>query len=378
MVNSKLLTALFVVPGESLDTPSSQGLLSHKFDYLYDEFRKNNWQTIVLTDVHTKMNQSRSRYRLRSAWFKFILQVLLISITKPIAILRSGNPLRYLNQSALERTYKLTLSRIQPDVVLTIGASEVLTMACRVAGISTVEIQHGMFEQSDLEMYWPRGIYPESFLTWDARSGQIAHENGIKPWVLGHPDEILRTWQNSPSKKLGDFVCVSLGYNSEDSEDAWGCFPRKLTSAMDRLLDSNISLLIRIHPIMAARASRAKQIEDWIGKRFAGVRVDNPILVPLSSTISSSYCNLTVLSATWFEFAIAGRATSVLDEEAAIRYQCLADEIQIWGSSKGPLYSVRSPNQLLDFVQSLKFESKEIFALGLNSADEFIDSLHQK
>lgn len=378
MLNSKSRTVLFLVPGESIDTPSPQGMLSHKFDYIYDEFRKSNWRTIVVTDVHTKLNTSQSKYKLSSAWPLFMVHLCLIAITKPIAILRSGNLLSFLNQTALQRTYKAMISRIQPNVVLTIGASEVLVVACREAKISTVEIQHGMFEKSDLEMYWPGGICPESFIVWDNRSGRIALENGIKPWVLGHPDEILRTWQNSPSKKLGDFVCVSLGYNSEDSEDAWGCFPRKLTSAMDRLLDSNISLLIRIHPIMAARASRAKQIEDWIGKRFAGVRVDNPILVPLSSTISSSYCNLTVLSATWFEFAIAGRATSVLDEEAAIRYQCLADEIQIWRSSKGPLYSVRSPNQLLDFVQSLKFESKEIFALGLNSADEFIDSLHQK
>ena len=377
MVNSKPHTALFVIPGESLDTPSPQGLLSHKFDYIYDEFRKNNWQTIVLTDVHTKLNRSRSKYRLSSALPLFIFHVLLIAITKPLAILRSGNLLSYLNQSALQRTYKSILSRFQPAAVMTIGASEVLVKVCREAGISTVEIQHGMFEKSDLEIYWPKGICPESFLTWDARSGRIAQEHGIKPWVLGHPDEILRTWEKSSSKKLGDYVCVSLGYDSEDSEDPWGSFPRQLTSAMDYLLESNISLLIRIHPVMAARASRAKQIEKWIGQRFAGVRIDNPMRVPLSSTIGSSCLNLTVLSATWFEFAIAGRSTSVLDKEAAIRYQHLADELQIWGSSKGPLYSARSPHQLLDIVQNFKFEGEKVSVLGLDSADEFINSLHK-
>lgn len=377
MVNSKPRTALFIVPGESIDTPSPQGLLSHKFDYIYDEFRKGKWQTIVLTDVHTKWNRSRSKYRLRSSWPVYISRVLIIAITMPLSILRSGNPLSYLNQSALQRTYNSILSRIQPDVVLTIGASEVLVRACREAGISTVEIQHGMFEKSDLEMYWPGGICPDTFLTWDTRSGRIAHEHGIRPWVLGHPDEILQTWKHPPSKELGEFVCVSLGYNVEDSEDPWGCFPRRLASAMDHLLESHISLLIRIHPVMAARASRAKQIEKWIGQRFAGVRIDNPMRVPLSSTISSSYCNLTVLSATWFEFAIAGRATSVLDEEAAIRYKYLADEIQIWGSSEGPIYSASLPNLLLDFVQNLRSESKEVYALGLGPADEFIDSLHE-
>lgn len=375
MGDTKSRTVLFIVPGESIDTPSPQGLLAHKFDYIYDRFRKSNWQTIVLTDVHTKIQRSRSKYRLRSAWSVFFFQVLLVAITKPLAILRSGGLLSYLNQSALQRTYKSILSRFQPDVVLTIGASEVLVKACREAEISTVEIQHGMFEKSDLEIYWPRGICPDSFLTWDARSGRIAHEHGIKPWVLGHPDEILRTWEKSSSKKLGDFVCVSLGHNSEDSEDPWGSFPRQLTSAMDHLLESNISLLIRIHPVMAARLSRAKQIEKWIGQRFAGVRIDNPMRVPLSSTIGSSYLNLTVLSATWFEFAIAGRSTFVLDKRAATRYQLMADELQIWGSSKSPLYSVGSTPQLLDLVQNFKFESREVSTLCLDSADDFIESL---
>lgn len=375
MVNSKPRTALFVIPGESLDTPSPQGLLSHKFDYIYDEFRKNNWQTIILTDVHTKLNRSRSKYRLSSAWLNFIFNVLLIAITKPLAILRSGDLLSYLNQSALQRTYKSILSRFLPDVVLTIGASEVLVKACREAGISTVEIQHGMFEKSDLEIYWPRGIYPESFLTWDARSGRIALEHGFKPWVLGHPDEFLRTWEKSSSKKLGDFVCVSLGYNSEDSEDPWGCFPRRLTSAMDHLLDSNISLLIRIHPVMAARANRAKQIEKWIGQRFAGVRIDNPTRIPLSSTIGSSFCNLTVLSATWFDFALAGRPSAVMDKAAASRYQTLSSEIEIWESQNFPVAHVNSNDELSVFAESARNTLENPKILARDSAVNFINAL---
>ena len=375
MVNSKPRTALFIVPGESIDTPSPQGLLSHKFDYIYDEFRKSKWQAIVLTDVHTKWNRSRSKYRLRSAWPVYISRVLLIAITMPLAILRSRSLLSFLNQSALQRTYKSILSRFLPDVVLTIGASEVLAMACRKAGISMVEIQHGMFEKSDLEVYWPGGIYPGAFLTWDVRSGRIARESGIKPWVLGHPDEILRTWENSSGEKLGQFVCVSLGYNSEDSEDPWGCFPRQLSSAMDHLLESKISLLIRIHPVMAARASRAKQIEKWIGQRFAGVRIDNPMRVPLSSTIGSSYLNLTVLSATWFDFALAGRPSAVIDKAAAYRYQTLSSEIEIWGSLNLPVACVNSNDELFAFAESARNTFENPKTLARDSALNFINAL---
>ena len=375
MVNSKPRTALFIVPGESIDTPSPQGLLSHKFDYIYDEFRKSKWQTIVLTDVHTKLNRSRSKYRHSSAWLIFIFHVLLIAITQPLAILRSGGRLSYLNQSALQRTYKSILSRFLPDVVLTIGASEVLVKACREAGISTVEIQHGMFEKSDLEIYWPRGICPESFLTWDVRSGRIAQEHGIKPWVLGHPDEILRTWAKLSSKKLGDFVCVSLGYNFDDSEDPWGCFPRNLTSAMDHLLESNISLLIRIHPVIAALSNRSKRLEKWIGQRFAGLRVDNPIRVPLSTTIASSYLNLTVLSATWFDFALAGRPSAVMDKAAAYRFQAFGSEIEIWESLNLPVACVNSNDELFAFAESARNTFENPQTLARDSALNFINAL---
>lgn len=375
MVNSKPRTALFIVPGESIDTPSPQGLLSHKFDYIYDEFRKSKWQTIVLTDVHTKWNRSRSKYRLRSAWPVYISRALIIAITMPLAILRSRSLLSFLNQSALQRTYKSILSRIQPDVVLTIGASEVLVRACREAGISTVEIQHGMFEKSDLQMYWPGGICPDALLTWDTRSGRIVHEHGIMPWVLGHPDEILRTWEKTSSKKLGDFVCVSLGYNSEDSEDPWGCFPRNLTSAMDHLLESNISLLIRIHPVIAALSNRSKQLEKWIGQRFAGVRVDNPIRVPLSSTIGSSFLNLTVLSATWFDFALAGRPSAVIDKAAAYRYQDFSSEIGIWESLNLPVACVNSNDELFAFAESARNTFENPKSLAQDSALNFINAL---
>jgi hypothetical protein len=375
MTPSQVRSVLFIIPGENIDTPSPQGNLAHKFDFIYDEFLKNNWKTKVVTDVYTKSLVPNCKYKLTSANLLFICFVFWILLTDGVRLIRAPNPLSYVNQSALHKTYKALVSGNLPRVVLTIGAQEALVKVCGELGIQCIEIQHGMFEESDLEMYWPNRVCPNGFLTWDDYSGRIAQEHGMDSWVLGHPDEILRQKVISTSEKKGKFVCVSLGYNSVNPEDPWGCFPKDLTKVIDDLIEANVPIFIRLHPNISARKVKAQALRLWISKRFGDIRVDSPRDTPLSESVRDSFCNLTVVSATWFEFALAGRPTAVLDKDAALRYQQLGSEIEIWQSGNCPVSHVTSYADFLEFAETAISSLEKPQTLARTTVFEFIQAL---
>jgi hypothetical protein len=224
-------------------------------------------------------------------------------------------------------------------------------------------------------MYWPNRVCPNGFLTWDDYSGRIAQEHGMDSWVLGHPDEILRQKVISTSEKKGKFVCVSLGYNSVNPEDPWGCFPKDLTKVIDDLIEANVPIFIRLHPNISARKVKAQALRLWISKRFGDIRVDSPRDTPLSESVRDSFCNLTVVSATWFEFALAGRPTAVLDKDAALRYQQLGSEIEIWQSGNCPVSHVTSYADFLEFAETAISSLEKPQTLARTTVFEFIQAL---
>lgn len=375
MTPAKDQMALFIVPGENIETPSPLGYWGHKFDFIHEEFLKQNWKTRVVTDVYTRVFRFRSKYALSSAsplFIYFALGILMADLRKVVS---SHNPLSYVNQRALENTYRRLLSRDNPTVVLTIGASEALVRVCREAGVECIEIQHGMFSKSDLEMYWPNGVCPDSFITWDKLSGQIAKEHGMYPRVLGHPDESQSGEKTSREKTSGDFVCVSLGYKAIGSEDPWGCFPGSLAKAIDDVLAEGLPILIRIHPNLSARQRKLMALNSWIVKRFGKVRIDNPNQTPLEVSVKDSFCNITVLSATWFDFALAGRPTLMLDADAAQRYALFGDSIEIWRSSPPPVSAGASQIEVIRFIDGARLRYGIPNRLRAQTATEFVSSL---
>jgi hypothetical protein len=367
-------TAVFVVPGETIDTPGTDGLIGHKFDSIYNELKKNGWDVKVLTDVYTKASPTGSRYSTSSLKARFLVEVVFALVKNTIEVIRSPNPLRFINQLALRKTYTNAISLNQPTIIFSIGASEALVWACRESKIPCAEIQHGMFERSDLQIYWPGGLYPDFFLTWDSRSGRIAKDLGVKPWVVGHPDfrdSMTRAWRPD----LGQFVCVSLGYNASGSEDPWGCFPKSLVRAVDLLIESKIPVLIRLHPVLAARIRKSRALKKWISNRFGNLRIDSPDKVPLSDSIRDSFCNLTMLSATWFDFALAGRGTAVLDAQAAERYDAYSKEITVWASGKSPIFSPRTESDLLQHLQKFEGNLETAKNIEIESLEEHLEML---
>jgi hypothetical protein len=258
------------------------------------------------------------------------------------------------NQSALYGTYLCLVKRVRPKVVLAIGASEVLNTVCRELSIPIVEIQHGVFFRSDLENYWPSKIYPDFFLTWDSHFSNLAMEAGVNARVVGHPYTMTDHEAESTSEELGKYICVSLGRNSVDSEDPLGCFPLRLCEAIDGLVEANLPVLIRLHPIIAARGLTSKKLSRWIKKRFGPVRVDNPREISLAETIRSSLVNITWNSATWFEFALFGKSTLMVDKEYAEQFRAFASQMEIWESGNSPVEVLKSNNEFLNSVRSLK------------------------
>ena len=372
-------TALFVVPGENIETPSPEGILGHKFDYLYEEFHKRGWRLVIVTDVYTKLAKSGTKYKVSSLKVMFLFFVFAVILRFPVKTLLSKRPLSFINQTALRKTYQTTIRRVSPNVVLAIGAAETLVQQTREYGIDCIEIQHGMFAKADLEMYWPQAQYPDSFITWDHKSGQIAESVGIKPWILGHPDS-LRAPLDNDSERAGQFVCVSLDHNHLDAEDPWGCIPRKLAAVIDLLVQASVPVLIRIHPNISAKSLKSKSLTKWILRRFGNVRIDNPRQVSLRESIMESVCNVTVASATWFEFGIAGKPTLMLSEGSAARYKLHSGEIGVWASGESPIVFAESETQILNYIHRARAQKEKVGKLALQNVEDFFAELveHKK
>jgi hypothetical protein len=370
-------TALFLIPGNSLDTPSVQGFVAHKFDYIVEGFLAQGWRTRFFTDIYTKESTFHTKYKVDSLTLLFLLSVIAIVLKHPMQILKSRTRLSLVNQAALRRTYKYVIEHIRPDVVLAVGASEKLVEVCKEARINCTEIQHGMFEHADLQMYWPRGISPDSFITWDSRSGRIAEEAGMVSWVLGHPDEVKTREVGHYTNGSGEFACVSLGYGASDSEDPWGCFPSSLVKTIDDLIEESTPVLIRLHPLQSVRAIRTLKIKRWILNRFPGVRIDNPRRIPLHESIMSSFCNIAVVSASWYDFALAGKPSCILNEEAASRYKSYAREIQFWESGNLPVHSLGLNEPLSAFLNIARGAEERPGSFSRSTVRDYICTLEK-
>lgn len=373
MKANKQNVALFIVPGQSMDTPSASGYFSHKFDFVYEALGRNAWDIRVIVDVYTRKPRRRTKYRLYSLKLSFFVKVLEVALRNPIRLLTGGKRLTFLNRLALEKLYGQVIVKSSASVVLAIGASESLIKACRKQGVRCIEIQHGMLGPGDVKLYWPNGCLPDSFLSWDPYSSQVAEQAGMGAITVGHPDS---TAKNPRPWEIGKFVCVSLGLNESKSEDRWGCFPTPLADAIDFLIAAEVPLLIRLHPTIASRSSTAIRLTRWILNRFGEVRVDNPLEVSLAKSIESSFANLTGRSSTWFEFAIAGKPTFVYDSFWAERFCQHASAIKIWGHKKSPIKLLEDYGSLRvtedsEFEADLTFLCKNLvpineFVLGLS------------
>jgi hypothetical protein len=364
MLNSFTKKALFVVPGESLDTPSSAGYLSHKFDLIYETLIDEGWEVVVLIDIHSKRPGVHSKYKLKSLRVRYLFDVLAVLFQQPFSILRNSSPASFINQSAMALTYKKTVIREQPRLVLAIGMSESLVGVCQELGAHTAEIQHGMFGVSDLRTYWPNNLFPDSLLTWDQHSSAISESLGICPWTIGHPDAEYAI--SFAGEGLGDFVCVSLGHDSDTSVDPMGCLSESLASAIDSLEAFGIPTILRIHPLFASSKRKTRSLLNWIRKTYPNVRIDNPRETSLRKSIDDSFLNICGSSATWFEFALAGRSSLVLDQEWARRFELQALEIGVWKAGKSPILRLDS-SDIKDVVVRAKNDGRA-FTNPLNSS----------
>jgi hypothetical protein len=97
--------------------------------------------------------------------------------------------------------------------------------------------------------------------------------------------------------------------------------------------------------------------------------------MPLAGSISDSFCNLTVLSATWFEFALAGLRTVMLDARAAELYGKYSQEINIWSSGRSPILSVPEVSELFTSDQLSHFGRQGINSFEFEALGDFLQDL---
>ena len=375
LVSGNKNNVLFIVPGNSIDTPSFDGFLGDKFDFIYEDFLNNGWNATVVIDVYTKKPRGKAKYNITSLAPRFFLWVLFTVIRNPFRTLKQPKPLTFINQGALQATYQELVVKTKSKTVLAIGASEALVRACKSVGIPCVEIQHGIFNTDSLRSYWPGGEHPDMLLTWDRHSEEIANEISIATLTMGYSATILNSGRPSIERPRGPHVCVSLGYWESASEDKWGCFPPSIANSIDLLIRKRVPVIIRIHPRIAAQPLQVRLLKGWIHRRFESVRVDDPRIVPLRQSIADSFMNLAFGSSTWFEFAYSGMPTVLFHPTLASEFSLHASELGIWQSEESPIFQPTSDQELLDFVLDRSRSHREIRFNKSHNVADFIRTL---
>lgn len=188
------------------------------------------------------------------------------------------------------------LRRVKADFVIGIGLTNEEILAARRLGITTIEIQHGIFFDGVANFYWPKSS-PDFFGLWPATNPRLLDDSGIKPLKIPLPKLSRREDARSGDKVL---VPLSWGEVWETSQDKFlGAIPQPLA---DVLRGGDLSfdrVLFRAHPVFSKR--KLRRLRAGIDQIFPGSGLNLSGKESIESFLSRGSILITHESSTWME-----------------------------------------------------------------------------
>lgn len=324
--------ALFVVSGVDIQTPTEKGLIGDKFDELLTGLKAMGWFAEIAIGVHGGRPLGKSKYTLIflrryyvSALFRCVAKISLDYL--PLNL----RGLKKLNARALRLAHERLIDEFRPCLILGVGLNEFLLEVAESRGLPTIEIQHGVVSEDSFFSSKNPTHVPKYFFAWDAASARIARSLGMSPVTVGFPTP-LRSSVSEPKDQSKDW-CVCLSYDVPASEDQWGLISKPLWREVLALHSRGERIRFRLHPVSLKNSRDIAAFVKWISERLPGVKIDNPLETPMSKSIAGSIGAITHSSAIWFEFALAGRPTLVIDRHWRSVFTQQALEMNlVWGN----------------------------------------------
>lgn len=332
----KSCDVLFVLAPKDTLAPRHGSLVSPQLDRLVDGVANLGLRASFITRPEDSSVDKKSKYPVIPfpvfSIFKIFLHMGRLGIRSLFEKFDHAAFVRAV-QGIFFPSWEQILDSSKPVVVIGIGLPENLCEAARPMGIRTAEVQHGIFYDLRLQ-YFPTDA-PDFFLAWDQHSASKALNSGLEAMVIGHPLSTLgpSTSDFKNSRLVG---CVALSYGCTGAIDKVGSITPELLGAITSLKQVGFKMIIRPHPVIAARTGmRWKRYVKTIKELVPDADLISPMEHDWNDTISMSDILLTISSASAFEFGTALKPSIVLDHEARKTIQLALDSSGLDGSLIG-------------------------------------------
>lgn len=313
----KSCDVLFVLSPANISTPRHGRLVSLQLDRLVDGVANLGLEASFITRPEDHLPDARTDYPIIPfpvfSIFKIFLHIGRLSIRSLFENFDRASFVRAV-QGIFFPSWEQILDSSKPVVVIGIGLPENLCGVARAMGIRTAEVQHGYFYNLRLE-YWASDA-PDFFLAWDQHSESKALNSGLEAMVIGQPLSTLGP-STSDFKNNRLVCCVALNYAQTGAIDKVGSITPELLEAITSLKQVGFKMIIRPHPVIAARTGmRWKRYVKTIKELVPDADLISPMEHDWNDTISMSDVLLTISSSSAFEFGAALKPSIVLDPES--------------------------------------------------------------
>ena len=321
-MTNKLL--MVVCAKADLSTPSHAGLTSDKLEPYIQQAITQGWSIKLILNPGSfgpKLSSAYdttkfANYNLLPLAIKLLRYFMMIVVRKESFEL--GRLKSFLRESKLSSWMSL-LDHYQPSLVIGIGLKTELIQACVFHKVSTIEVQHGLFQPGAADQYWP-GISPDIFLAWDEMSSGIARSKGMESIVTGHPivpqlwnhdkEDETRNLSGRSNRKL---VCIALSWDEPLVADPFRAVRIELVELVDDVIRRGFTPVFRLHPVASKTKIRTFLLRLWLRDKWPSSIVHVPRETSLSQTISECLGVISYSSSTSLEFAFAGKPSLVVD-----------------------------------------------------------------
>ena len=187
-------------------------------------------------------------------------------------------------------------ARLEPILVFGVGLTESEILAARGSAISTIEIQHGIFNSTAPDYYWP-STKPDFLATWPFATRSDLCGSGIAPLRAPFPFPSEDTPSVNLSSKSHNMLCALSWGEADGDSRFFGAMPRGLSLLMDQVKPHHSSIVFRTHPALKRRYVR--RLRKRLARAYPGSKFLDGRREALESTLSKCRAVILDTSSTW-------------------------------------------------------------------------------
>lgn len=182
-------------------------------------------------------------------------------------------------KSYIDATWKALLDEIQPSLVVGQNLSLSLLGVCAHLNIETVEVQHGVWFDNQLEVFdfniYEVGSTPSFFLTWHKFYEKMMSFGVSTAITIGYPSQIVKELglKNHSESATPIRVLVAISIGVVESVDPYGLVRPSIDQILKELHNYPCEVVIRPHPL-TGNGNLARNIRyRWLRRNYSGTRV---------------------------------------------------------------------------------------------------------